>query len=317
MVTFSIVTPVLNMADTMRDCIESVLRQAGDAEAVQHVIVDGGSTDGTLNIVAEYPHIELIHEPRPGIYVAMNRGIAAARHEVIGIVNADDLLEAGALRAVSEALEAGPQVEIVAGLAVVESGRAGDRKVVRTAPSRGHGTQSWDMLFHGSMPTNAYFFRRRVFDERGSFNTAFDICADRELLIRFKLAGVPVLPLKRVLYRYLAHEGSTTLNAERRHEVQMCGERIAIAQSFLSTGALSPSLTGRFRGWIAAERARTMMAMLKAGDRRGAWEEALAGVKVSFWGFLVFLLRRAVAIPTAGVRAWPAVLSRAFRKSLA
>src|SRR3546814_3920344 len=66
------------------------------------------------------------------------------------------------------------------------------------------------------MPTNAYFFRRRVFQENGSFNTNFAICADRELLIRYKLAGVPTLPVRRVLYRYLAHEGSTTLNAERR-----------------------------------------------------------------------------------------------------
>src|SRR3546814_2026300 len=96
-------------------------------------------------------------------------------------------------------------------MAVVERRHAGDRKVIRVAPSRGHRSQSWDLLFHGSMPTNAYFFRRRVFQENGSFNTNFAICADRELLIRYKLAGVPTLPVRRVLYRYLAHGGSTTL----------------------------------------------------------------------------------------------------------
>src|SRR3546814_13568389 len=90
------------MADTIRDCIESVARQAGDVEALQHVVVDGGSDDGTLDVIAEYPHIELIHEPSTGIYVAMNCGIAAARQEVIGIVNADELLKTGALGAVSK-----------------------------------------------------------------------------------------------------------------------------------------------------------------------------------------------------------------------
>src|SRR3546814_5191809 len=104
-------------------------------------------------------------------------------------------------------------------MAVVERRHAGDRKVIRVAPSRGHRSQSWDLLFHGSMPTNAYFFRRRVFQENGSFNTNFAICADRELLIRYKLAGVPTLPVRRVLYRYLAHEGSTR-SEEHTSELQ-------------------------------------------------------------------------------------------------
>src|SRR3546814_4743426 len=99
-------------------------------------------------------------------------------------------------------------------MAVVERRHACDRKVIRVAPSRGHRSQSWDLLFHGSMPTNAYFFRRRVFQENGSFNTNFAICADRELLIRYKLAGVPTLPVRRVLYRYLAHERSEEQTSE-------------------------------------------------------------------------------------------------------
>ncbi|NIA69017.1 glycosyltransferase [Pelagibius litoralis] len=317
MVGFSIITPVLNMAGTIRDCIESVACQIDDVEAVQHIIVDGGSDDGTLDVISDYPHIELIHEPAPGIYVAMNRGIAAARHEVVGIVNADDLLEIGALGVVSGVLEANPRVQIVAGLAVVERLHDGDRKFVRIAPSRGHKSQSWDLLFHGSMPTNAYFFRLCVFKENGSFNVDFAVCSDRELLIRFKLAGILTLPVKRILYRYLAHEGSTTLNAERRHDVQMCNERIAIAESYLAKGQPSSSVVRRFREWIAAERARVMMARSRAGEWRLAWQEAQMGLKASTQGFLVFLLRRAVAIPTARARRWPATLSCACRKFFA
>ena len=180
--TFSIVTPVLNMADTIRDCIESVARQIGDVGPVQHIVVDGGSDDGTLEALADYPHVELIHEQAPGIYVAMNRGIAAARRDVIGIVNADDILEDGALAAVSAAMAAHPEMQIVAGLAVVEQGSAAERRPERVAPARGHRTQSWDLLFHGSMPTNAYFFRRGVFEAHGAFNTDYWICTTASCL---------------------------------------------------------------------------------------------------------------------------------------
>src|SRR3546814_19832482 len=82
----------------------------------------------------------------------------------------------------------------------------------------------------------------------------------------------------------------------------MCRELIAIAGSFISGERLSSSLLSRFRGWIAAERARIMMAALKSRDWDMAWQEAQEGLKVSTSGFLVFLLRRAVAIPTARAR---------------
>lgn len=296
----SIITPVLNMAGTVRDCIESVARQIADVEAVQHIVVDGGSDDDTLRIVSEYPHIELIHEPTPGIYVAMNRGIAAARYEVIGIVNADDLLEMHALAIVSRALEANPRAEIIAGRAVVERVYAGTRAFVREVPSRGYASRSWDLMFHGSTAINAHFLRRRVFEEYGSFNTEFAICADRELLIRFKLAGISTLQVAQVLYRYLEHEGSATLNTERRHDIQMRSEHIAIAQSYLSSGNLSSTLIHQFHNWIAAERARMMMARLRGGDWRAAWREAIMGMGMSLGGFSGFVLRRALAAPIAG-----------------
>src|SRR3546814_19179529 len=135
------------MADTIRDCIESVARQAGDVEALQHVVVDGGSDDGTLDVIAEYPHIELIHEPSPGIYVAMNCGIAAARHEVIGIVNADDLLKTGALGAVSKTLDDNHPVQIFAVIEVLERRHAGSPKRNTVAANRGRRSPRGEIFF--------------------------------------------------------------------------------------------------------------------------------------------------------------------------
>ena len=139
---FTIITPVLNMERTIQDALESVACQIDDVAAVQHVVVDGGSDDGTLDVVSRYAHIELVHEATPGIYVAINRGLAVARHEIVGIVNADDLLQSGALRAVAEEFERNPGVDVVAGRAVVERDHRGARRVFRQVPRRGHRARS-------------------------------------------------------------------------------------------------------------------------------------------------------------------------------
>lgn len=297
MAQFTIVTPVLNRASTVGGCIESVARQFGDADTIQHVIIDGGSDDGTLEVLANFPHIELVHEPVRGIYVAMNRGLSLARHEVVGIVNSDDLLEPGTLAAVSALLAEHPKAEVIAGRGVVERVENGMRRVVRRVSRLGHLSQNWDLLFHGSPTLNARFFRRYVLERYGFFNTSYSICADREMLIRLKLAGVVTLPVDQVFYRYLEHDDSATLNAGRRHDLRMREEHIAIAESYLSGGRLSASQSRCFRGWIAAERARNALAMLERGEWGRARREAAMGLASSAEGFLGFLLRRAVVAP--------------------
>ena len=291
----SIVTPVLNRAGTIRACVESVVQQQDDAGALQHIVVDGGSDDGTLEILADYPHLDVIHEPRRGIYVAMNRGLAAARHDTVGIVNSDDLLAPGALAHVGRCFADNPQAQVVAGCAQVEREGPDGRAPVRRVPRRGHQSQNWDLLFHGSTAINARFFRRALLAELGDFDTAFPLAADRDLLIRWKLAGVATLPSDRILYRYLEHEGSATLNAAARHDAQMRREHIAIAEKYLGGQRLTPSQQRQFRGWIAAERARAALALLQAGDSPAAWRQAKEGLSASLLSFATFFLRRILA----------------------
>lgn len=85
----SIVTVTLNRCDTLRDAIESVLSQT---IPVEHIIVDGGSTDGTMDLVQSYGTriARWISEPDQGIYDAMNKGIQLATGDIVGILNADD-----------------------------------------------------------------------------------------------------------------------------------------------------------------------------------------------------------------------------------
>ncbi|MBE3118097.1 MAG: glycosyltransferase [Candidatus Atribacteria bacterium] len=85
----SIITPSLNRADMIVTAIESVLAQ--NYPYFEHIIIDGGSTDGTLNVLGKYPHLRLISELDRGMYDAINKGLALASGEIIGFLNTDDL----------------------------------------------------------------------------------------------------------------------------------------------------------------------------------------------------------------------------------
>ena len=90
MVKLSIITTVLNAADTIRTCIESARSQS---QSIEHIIIDGGSTDGTLEIIDEFrPHLtKIVSEPDKGIYEGMNKGLRLATGDIVGLLNADDV----------------------------------------------------------------------------------------------------------------------------------------------------------------------------------------------------------------------------------
>src|SRR5258708_4385091 len=86
----SIITATYNSANTVKDTLTSIQRQ--DHPDIEHIKVDGASTDKTMEIVSSYPHIaKVISEKDKGIYDAMNKGVALATGEVIGILNSDDI----------------------------------------------------------------------------------------------------------------------------------------------------------------------------------------------------------------------------------
>ncbi len=89
----SIITAVFNGANAIEDCMKSVLSQS--YENIEHIIIDGGSTDGTLEIVKKYGDkiSRRVSEPDDGIYYALNKGIGLAAGDIIGFLHADDFHE--------------------------------------------------------------------------------------------------------------------------------------------------------------------------------------------------------------------------------
>ena len=84
----SIITPSYNRAEMIREAVESILVQ--DYPSMEHIIIDGGSTDGTLSILKQYPPLKIRTEPDNGIYDALNKGLGIANGEIIGFLNTDD-----------------------------------------------------------------------------------------------------------------------------------------------------------------------------------------------------------------------------------
>lgn len=190
----SVITATYNAGATLADCLASV---AGQSEAVEHVVVDGVSSDNTLEVAREYgDHIAtLISEKDRGLYDAMNKGVAATTGDVIGILNADDFYaDDQVLARVARAFE-DPAVQMSYGdLRYVEADDVG--KTVRTWRA---GAFRPRKFYWGWMPPHpTVFVRRSVYEEFGTFDLDQGSAADYELMLRFMLK-------QRVHAAYIPH----------------------------------------------------------------------------------------------------------------
>ncbi len=179
----SIVTPTYQAAQVLPDCLASVAVQ--DVE-VEHILMDGGSTDETLAVAkAHGRHLaKVVSEPDQGIYDAMNKGIELATGEVVGILNADDFYPSPqVLRQVAACFE-DPAVDACYGdLRYVEAGDTG-----RTVRFWRSGDFDRAKFYWGWMlPHPTFFVRRSVYERFGGFRLDMGSAADYEIMLRFLL----------------------------------------------------------------------------------------------------------------------------------
>ncbi|TDB58651.1 glycosyltransferase family 2 protein [Arundinibacter roseus] len=182
MPTLSIITVVYNNVHTVGDTLASVAAQK--VRQLEHVVVDGVSTDGTLAVIAGFnsPVVRLTSEPDSGIYNAMNKGIRLATGDIVGFLNADDVYEhAEVLTQVQRAFAENPQADVVFGdLVYVKENDLG--KVVRRWKSRPYDAAFFE---EGHVPPHpAFFARRSALLASGGFDETFQLAADYELMFR-------------------------------------------------------------------------------------------------------------------------------------
>lgn len=178
----SLITVTYNAVQHLRHCLESVLGQ--DYPALEYIVVDGGSTDGSLPLIRSYGEAiaRVISEPDEGIYDAMNKGIGLATGDIIGLLNADDFYaHEGVISRVVAAFQANPTDTVFGDLVYVEEDDLD--KVVRYYPGRGFHHRK---MRRGIMPPHPTFFARRgMYEQYGYFDQHYRICADFDLMLRW------------------------------------------------------------------------------------------------------------------------------------
>jgi len=191
----SVVTVCYNSSKTIRNTIESVLTQ--NYSNVEYVIVDGNSTDNTLDIINEYrDKIDvLISEPDLGIYDAMNKGIKASTGDVVGILNSDDVYASKrSLNLIAEGLT--EDVDgVYADLFYVKENNAQEI-------SRKYSSMSFSkkiIRFGFMLPHPTYYIRKKMYKEYGYYKLDYRVSADFELIARHIQNGIKLKRVPHVL----------------------------------------------------------------------------------------------------------------------
>jgi glycosyltransferase involved in cell wall biosynthesis len=180
MMKVSVITATFNSAATLTDTLSSVRDQT--YPLVEHLIIDGGSKDNTMEIVAGFPHVKQIcSEKDRGIYDAMNKGVKRATGDIVGILNSDDFYASeNVLREVVDTFQQSGCDAVYGDLQYVDKDDVS--KIVRYWRSGPYqlGAFKW-----GWMPPHPSFFvRRALYDRFGFFNLDMETAADYELMLR-------------------------------------------------------------------------------------------------------------------------------------
>jgi glycosyltransferase involved in cell wall biosynthesis len=235
MTLVTIVTVVHNAADTLERAIKSVIAQTHPD--IEYIVIDGGSTDGTIDIIRKYDaYIDYwISEPDDGISSAFNKGIRAASGEMIGILSGDDWYQRDAVRIALLAFNAHPAAGAVCGNAQYHDS-AGVAYVATADPE----------AINREMTINhaATFVRKSVYQQFGLFDESYRFAMDYELMLRFKLAGVRFARVSELICN-VQRSGASDRNwlvsiAEVRRAKQLHGERfVRLYQLWMIVRSLS------------------------------------------------------------------------------
>ncbi len=203
----SIITPSYQQGKYIERAIKSVLNQ--NYSNLEHIIIDGGSDDGTLDILKRYPHLRWISEKDEGQSDALNKGFQMASGEIIGWLNCDDYYEKDIFGRVMQAFE-DPETDAVYGqnYFIDVNGNIVGRKYPNE-PNR------LVACFYCYIPTTSFFFRRNLLSDRDFIDKNFDITMDKELFARLFSEQCRMRYLREPLAYFMWHEDNKSAKSPR------------------------------------------------------------------------------------------------------
>lgn len=178
----SIITATHNSSATIAGCIASVNEQT--YKDIEHIIIDGSSSDNTLEIIRNTPNrtSTIVSEPDQGIYDAMNKGIALAKGDIIGILNSDDFLTSDDILELIAKTFAKEKCDAIYGnLDFVAPNNP--HKVIRRWRSTPFEHGSFAKGWHSPHPT--FYVKREIYEKYGAFNISLNVSSDFEIMLRF------------------------------------------------------------------------------------------------------------------------------------
>jgi len=231
----TVITAVYNAAPTLKFCLESVMAQ--DYPDIEHILMDGASTDGSIEILKQYDeHILWKSEPDKGIYDAWNKALALATGEWIAFLGADDMLLPGAIRSYMNEANLKPDSEYICSQVRLLY-PSGATKVIGQP-------WSWpDFQHHMTTAHVASFHRRSLFQRYGVYDASYKIVGDYELLLRpgplLKTHYMPIITAE--MRTGGASDSFSSLHEAERAKVMAGGRNRVLARLdlFLATIKLS------------------------------------------------------------------------------
>jgi GT2 family glycosyltransferase len=238
--TVSIITPCLNPGARLERCLRSVAAQS--YPGVEHVIVDGGSSDGTLALLEAFPALRFVSEPDSGQASAINKGTALAHGSILSWLNADDQLLPDAVERTVAVFASAPAVGLVYGdCRIIENGR----ELMTWRPPRRFSLAALEG--GSSIPQPGTFVRRGALEQVGGLDESFELAMDVDLWLRLLAAGVECRRLRGTVSIFELHPDSKTglLPRERFFEENV--------RAFLLAGRLNGAALslGQRAAWAA------------------------------------------------------------------
>ena len=251
-VKVGVVTPTLNAERYLERTLDSIWSQQGPGIEVEHVIVDGHSTDRTVEIAEGYPSRVIVAKDG-GMYEAVNRGLAAVGGEIVGYINADDEIAPGALGRVADALARHPAAQWVCGRLEYIDGE--DRVLGAWTPVR-MSLRAYAGIGWSCVPQQTVWVRHSFYERVGPYDTVFKNCADYDWYARAMRLSDPII-LPDVVGRFRLHESNLSYDAAKMQD-----ESRAIQERYGGTGRasyalgkmLSLRLNARNPKWLLAKK---------------------------------------------------------------